>query len=80
MVNDAFFNERMVLCYQRVLSQRPAGNKHYQSYESKSHAKIIQPKLNMLFERTAKNHLVKIQPVPEQNERCHERYRSIISF
>ena len=83
---NTFFEKRMMLCNQRVFTQRPGSDEHDQSYKPKAHTKIIQHKWHVrlsgrwIFHCCWKNHLEKIQPVTKQDQYTHERHGRIITL
>ena len=73
MMNDCFFEKRVILHVHRMFAQLLSRYKHDQPDETQCQAKIKQAKLHMGWERSGKNHLVKIEPMSEYNKHRHER-------
>lgn len=65
-MNNTFFKERMIFCYQRILGQYVASLENNQSYEACRDAKIKDIHRNMIRHQATKNHLVEIEPVTKE--------------
>src|SRR6516164_11413753 len=71
-MNDAFLKERMVPGKQRKFTQYGTGLPDNQSNKSGGNSKIKQIHRHMILYNTAKNHLIKIQPVSKQQSYRHK--------
>ena len=65
MMDDTYFQEWVVPGQQRELAQYPARLPHDQPHESQRDAEVEQVHRHFVGKMMYKNHLEKIQPVPE---------------
>src|SRR5580698_5621932 len=80
MVDNTFFQKRMILGQYRELAEYPPGLPHNQSDKPCRDAEIEEIHRHMIGIRTGENHLVEIQPVSEQQKYGHKSYRRIVPF
>ena len=65
MMDDTFFQQWMVLGQHWKFAQYRSRLPHDKTHKTQRHAKIKQVHVNFIGKSTAKDHLVKIKPVPE---------------
>lgn len=65
MMDDTFFQERMVLCQQGILAQHLRGLPHDDPYESQRNTEVEKIHRNLIGVVVGEYHLEKIQPMPE---------------
>ena len=80
MVDNTFFQKRMILGQYRILTEYPSGLPHDQSHKSCCNPKIEQVHRYMVREGTGEDRLVGIQPVPEYQKYGHKSYRAPVPF
>jgi len=80
MVDDTFFQEWVIPGQQGVFAQHLSCLPHDQPHKSQRDTEIEQIHMDLFRECTRKNHLIKVQPVPEDDQYGHESHRCIITF
>ena len=79
---NTFFYKRMVFRQQRELAHYPGGLPHDQPDKAQGDAKIEEVQGHMVRGDmlAGEHHLIKIQPVTEDQKYGHKSYRSPIAF
>ena len=80
MVDNTFFQERVVLCQHREFADYPCRLPHDQSHKAQGDPKIEQIHRHMVGIGFGKYHLVEIQPVSEDQKYGHKSYRTPVAF
>src|SRR5687767_1883153 len=80
MMNNTFFNERMVPGNQWITVQLSTHYKQNDADKSKSNAKVKQVQFHVIFLRARKYHLIEIQPMTKNDDQRHDCNGGIISF
>src|SRR5579863_9423012 len=80
MMDDTFFQKRMVLRQQRELTQYPLCLPHDQPDKTQRDPEIEDVHLNMVRVDPGEYHLVKIQPVSKDQKYGHKCYRAPVPF
>ena len=75
MMDNTFFHKRVIFCQERELGQNPSRLPHDQPYKSQRNTEIEQVQRYMIGNRRTKDHLVKIEPVTENQKYGHKSYR-----
>ena len=78
MVDNTFFQKRMILGQYREFAENSPCLPHDQPDKPCRNAEVEEVHRHMFGIRTGENHLVKIQPVPEQQKYGHKSYRGIV--
>src|SRR5882757_817828 len=80
MMDNTFFQERVVFRQQRNLTQRLSGLPHDQSHKSERYSEVEQVQGYLVRVVVGEYHLEEIQPVTEYQKYRHKSYRSIVAF
>ena len=80
MVDNTFFQKRMILSQYRELTEYPSGLPHDQPDKPCRDAEVEQVHRYMVRERTGEDRLVGIQPVSEYQKYGHKSYCGIVPF
>src|ERR1700761_6801664 len=78
MVDNTFFQKRMILGQYRKFAENPSRLPHDQSDKSCRDTEVEEVHRHVIGIRSGENHLVEVQPVPEQQKYGHKSYRRIV--
>src|SRR5579859_645110 len=80
MMDNTFFQERMVFCQQRIRAQHSSGLPHDQSYKTQRDTEVEEIQGHMVGGDMLcrEDHLVKIQPVTKDQKYGHKGYSGIV--